>query len=97
MSSRSIDAVSIAEFVYHYFCCRYGISESPRTDYGSGFDNEVMEKLSKLLQVHHHRSTPYYPQSNGLVERLVHSFKSSLKRTIVDQLQGAIDAEPSSY
>ena len=97
MSSKSIDAIAIADFVYHRICCRYGIPESLRTDHGSGFDNEVMENLSKLLLVHHHRSTPYHPQSNGLVERLVQTFKSSLKRTIMDHLQGAIDAEPSPY
>ena len=98
MSSRSIDAVAIAEFVYHRICCRYGIPESLRTDHGSGFDTEIMANLSKLLLIHHHRSTPYYPQSNGLVERLVQTFKSSLKRTIVDQLQGGgVDAETSPY
>ena len=98
MPSRSIDAVAIAEFVYHRICCRYGIPESLRTDHGSGFDNEIMENLSKLLLVHHHRSPPYYSQSNGLVERLVQTFKSSPKRTIVDQLQGgAIDTEQSPY
>lgn len=56
-----------------------------------------MENLTKLLQVHHYRSTPYYPQSNGLVERLVQTFKNSLKRTIIDQLQGDMNSEPSPY
>lgn len=98
MASRSIDAVTIADFIYHRICCRYGVPESLRSDHGSGFDNEILEHLTKVLKVNHHRSTPYYPQSNGLVERLVQTFKSSLKGTIVDQLQGgAIDAESSPY
>ena len=80
--------------LHHRICCRYGIPESLRTDHGSGFDNEVMESLTKLLQVRHHRSTPYYPQSNGLVERLVQTFKNSLKWTIVDQLQDGDKTSP---
>lgn len=70
-------------------CCRYGASESLRTDHGRGFDNEVVANLAELLRINHYLSTPYYPQSNGLVERLVQTFKSALKRSIQDQLAGA--------
>lgn len=48
-----------------------------------------MANLANQLRVHHHMSTPYNPQSNGLVERLVKTFKSALKRSIQDQLAGA--------
>ena len=61
VSSHSIGAATIEEFIYHRICCQFGVPESLRTDHGSGFDNEIMENLTKSLHVHHHRSTAYYP------------------------------------
>ena len=95
----SVDAATCSEFIYTDICCRYGVPESLRTDHGRSFDNEIMANLSELLRIHHHMSTPYYPQSNGLVERLVQTFKSALKRSIQDQLAGAEgeNDDPSPY
>ena len=99
MASHSIDAITNSKFVYYRLCCRYSIPESLRTHHGSGFHNEIMENLTKLLQVHQHRTTSYYPQSNGLVERIVQTFKHCLKRTIMDQLHGSksLDGKSSPY
>jgi len=95
--------------VYNHFKLRYwvpcaskminSIPEFLRTHHDSGFDNEVMENLTEILRINHHWSTPYYPQSNGLVEHLVQTFKNSLKRTIMDQIHGTegLEDEPSSH
>jgi len=98
-ASKKIDAPAIADFIYHNICCWYGIPESFRTNHGSGFDNQVMENLTETLRINHHRSTPYYPQSNGLVELLVQTFKNSLKRTIMDQIHSTegLENEPSPH
>ena len=95
----SIDAPTCSEFLYSDICCRYGVPECLRTDHGRSFDNEVIAHLADLLRVNHHLSTPHYPQSNGLVERLVQTFKSALKRSIQDQLVGAEgeNDDPSPY
>lgn len=70
-----------------------------RSDHGRSFDNEVVEHLAELLRINHHMSTPYYPQSNGMVERLVQTFKVALRRSIQGQLAGAagVDDEPSPF
>ena len=93
------DAATCSDFLYSDVCCRYGVPESLRSDHGSGFDNEVMQHLASTLKLAHHLSTPYYPQSNGMVERIVQTFKSSLKRSIQDQVAGSEGeaAEPSPY
>ena len=95
----STNTATCSDFLYSEVCCRYGVTESLRSDHGSGFNNEVMEHLSSTLKVAHHLSTPYYPQSNGMVERIVQTFKSSLKRSIQDQIAGSDGeaAEPSPY
>ena len=95
----NIDADTRSNFLYEDICCRYGVPESLRSDHGRSFDNEVVDHLAELLRINHHMSTPYYPQSNGLVERLVQTFKSALRRSIQDQIAGAagVADEPSPY
>lgn len=95
----NIDADTCSEFLYSEICCRYGVPESLRSDHGRSFDNAIVDHLAELLRINYHMSTPYYPQSNGLVERLVQTFKSALRRTIQDQLAGAEgpDDEASPY
>lgn len=94
-----IDADTCSTFVYEDICCRYGVPESIRSDHGRSFDNAMMDNLNELLRINHHMSTPYYPQSNGMIERLVQTFKDALKRTIQDQISGADGEadEPSPY
>ena len=98
-AGNSIDAPSCSDFLYSDICCRYGVPQSLRTDHGRSSYNEVVEHLAELLRINHHLSTPYYPQSNGLVERLLQTFKSALKRSIQDQLAGAEgeNDDPSPY
>ena len=93
------DADTCSEFLYSEICCRYGVPESLRTDHGRSFDNDIIDNLSELLRINHHMSTPYYPQSNRMIERLVQTFKVALLRTIQDQLAGALGVtdEPSPY
>ena len=95
----SIDAASSSEFIYTKIFCRYGVPESLRTDHGHNFDSEIIANLVDMLHINHHMSTPYYPQSNGLVERLVQTFKSALERSIQDQLASAEGEhdDPSPY
>ena len=93
------DVDTCSEFLYSEICCRYGVPESFRTDHGRSFDNDIMDNLNELLRINHHLSMPYYPQSNGLIERLVQTFKVALKRTIQEQISGTagVDDEPSPF
>jgi transposase InsO family protein len=38
------------------------------SDQGTHFINKTIEALTQKFEVHHHKSTPYYPQENGKVE-----------------------------
>ena len=94
-----IDSDTCSSFVYEDICCRYSVLEWIWTDHGRSFDNAILDNLDELLRINHHMSTLYYPQSNGLVERLEQTFKDVLKRTIQDQIAGADGAkdQPSPY
>jgi transposase InsO family protein len=37
-------------------------------DQGTHFINNTIKALTQEFEVHHHKSTPYHPQVNGMVE-----------------------------
>ena len=81
-----------ANFLYSRIVCRYGCIESLQSDNGPHFINPIVRCLTRLLQIRHHLSTPYYPQNNGRVERVVGTLKAMLRRTVA----AASSVAPSS-
>lgn len=75
-------AATAADFIYTRIITRYGCVESIQSDNGPHFINDIIRHLTGTLGVRHRLSTPYYPQSNGKVERVIGSLKSMLKRTV---------------
>ena len=71
-----------ADFLYTRIICHYGCIESLQLDNGPHFVNPILRCLTKILQIRHHFSTPYYPQSNGRVERVVGTIKTMLRRAV---------------
>ena len=59
--------------------CEYGPCTSLLSDNGREFNNQDLRKLLMEMGVHLQHSTPYRPQSNGIVERLNQKIKSLLK------------------
>ena len=55
-------------FAYN-FVCRFGAPDYLHTDQGRNFESNLFSKICKLLGVSKTRTTPYHPQSDGLVER----------------------------
>ena len=68
--SASTDAKSAADALIATIFARHGLPAVVRSDNGSQYANELIEKLLDVLKVKHHRVIPYHPQSNGIVERL---------------------------
>ena len=58
----------------HYFL----LPEELLSDNGTNFTARVTEELLKKLKVYHLTTTPYRPQTNGMLER----FHSVLKRML---------------
>src|SRR6266540_1138507 len=54
---------------YEKIICRFGAPRVIQSDRGTHFINEVIWKLTKRFRVRHSLSSPYHPQSNGLVKR----------------------------
>ena len=65
---KSIDAEHVAEELIPLFA-RVGVPKEILTDQGSNFTSRLLEELYRLLHVRPIRTSPYHPQTDGLVER----------------------------
>ena len=56
----------VRKFIFDNICCRFGTPLDIILDRGPVFKGELMKRLKIKCQ----HSTPYYPQCNGLVEKM---------------------------
>ena len=64
---------------------RVGIPREILTDQGTNFTSQLLAELYRLLNVHSIRTTPYHPQTDGLVERFNQTLKAMLRRTVTEE------------
>src|SRR6266542_1762647 len=68
-SLKAANADTVATFLYEEIICRFGAPRILQSDRGTHFVNEIIQRLTKRFKIKHSLSSPYHPQSNGLVER----------------------------
>ena len=71
-------AETVARTLVDGVISRHGIPLILHSDQGPNFESAVIKEMCRLLGMTKVRTTPYHPQSDGLVERL--------NRTILDML-----------
>src|ERR1044072_8193868 len=74
------DAASVAKFIYEGIICRFGTPTILQSDQGSHSRNELVQNLTAQFRIKHHLSSPYHPQTNGLVERFNKTFCEALAK-----------------
>ena len=67
------------------FFFRFSPPEQLHSDQGRNFESAVISEVCKLLGVVKTRTTPYHPQSDGLVERFNRTLLSMLATAAVEQ------------
>ena len=84
--TRSIEAYAIPEFsaktvaeklVYEFFS-RFGTPFDLHSDQGQNYEASLFKEGCRLLEINKTRSSPYHPQSNGMIERF--------NRTLLDMI-----------
>lgn len=80
---KSTDASSVIDITKNIFA-RFGIPETVCSDNGPQFYNFKMKQFSKDWNFKHDTSSPYWPQSNGMVERYVQTIKDMFKKVEED-------------
>ena len=84
MALRNIDAESVAEELVKLFA-RVGIPREILTDQGTNFTSWLLAEVYRLLHVKGLRTSPYHPQTDGLVERFNQTLKEMLRKTASEE------------
>ena len=76
-----VDAGAVAEHLIQLFS-RVGIPREILTDQGTNFMSQLLKELYNLLHISQIRTSPYYPQTDGLVKRFNKTLKLMLRKLI---------------
>jgi hypothetical protein len=63
------NALTVADKIVPEFFCRFGIQKQMHSDQGREFESLLFQAVCHRLDLDKTRTTPYRPQSDGLVER----------------------------
>jgi transposase InsO family protein len=63
-------AAAVAKFLYHDILLNFGAPYEIITDRGAAFLSEALQDFEATQRIRHRASTPYHPQTNGMVERM---------------------------
>ena len=65
----NMEAVTVARLMIEQMICRFGIPRKIHSDQGRQFESQLFSEMCRLLQIEKTRTTPYHPESDGMVER----------------------------
>ena len=74
------EATTVARVLVEDFVARFGISRQIHSDEGRNFQSKVFQEMYKSLGMDKIRTTPRYPQSDGMVERFNRTIEEMLSK-----------------
>uniref|UniRef100_A0A669D272 Gypsy retrotransposon integrase-like protein 1 n=1 Tax=Oreochromis niloticus TaxID=8128 RepID=A0A669D272_ORENI len=80
---RSVKARQVANCLLQLFS-RVGIAKEVLTDCGTNFQSKFLQQVYRLLGIKGIKTTPYHPQSDGLVERFNQTLKNMLRKFVTE-------------
>ena len=83
------EATTIAEILINEVFLRFSTPEQLHSDQGRQFESKLIAEICRLLNIQKTRTTPYHPQSDGLVERF--------NRTLLDMLSTCAKDHPFDW
>ena len=89
---RNMEAATIAKLLVEQLFSRFGIPDQKHTDQGRQFENKLFAEMCELLHIDKTRTTPYHPQSDGMVERFNKTLCSMI-RAYINENQKSYDLE----
>ena len=83
-SNKNADAKSVCHALYEHWISLFGAPVEIISDNETSFKNALKNELCELFGIKEIYSPPYYPQANGLVERLFRTAKTLIKSVVVE-------------
>ena len=77
----SVEAPRVAKELVNLFS-HMGVPDEILTDQGTNFMSSLLEEVYYLLHIKRIRTTPYHPQTDGLVERFNGTLKGMLRKFV---------------
>lgn len=74
----NMSAYTVATTLTTNWITRFGVPDIITTDQGRQFEAELFRALTVSFGIQHMRTSPYHPQSNGIVERFHRTLKTAL-------------------
>ena len=73
---------TVARTFVKEFICRYGVPLQVHTDQGRQFESHLFREICDVLGMDKTRTTPFHPQSDGLVERFNQTLEAMLSKVV---------------
>ncbi|KAL5515018.1 hypothetical protein EMCRGX_G000127 [Ephydatia muelleri] len=86
---KDMEAQTVACILVNEFICHLGVPDTIHTDQGRNFESKLIKELCQMLGIKKTRTTPYHPQSDGMVERF--------NRTLLNMLSIAVGEDEMSW
>src|ERR1041384_865811 len=80
-----IKADTVAQFIYEEIICRHGVPKEILSDRGTSFVNQVIKKLCENYQTKHRLTSPFQPQTNGMVERFNRTLGECIAKLVINE------------
>ena len=65
----NMESKTVAKIIVEHVVARFGTPRVIHSDQGRQFESELFGEMCSLLHIERTRTTPYHPQSDGMVER----------------------------
>ena len=75
-------AETVAAVLVEEFICRFGTPVQIHTDQGRNFESNLFREVCRLLDIDKTRTTPFHPQSDGMVERFNRTLQAMLSKVV---------------
>ena len=85
----NMEARTVADIIVREVVSRFGVPYIIHSDQGRQYESQLFLEMCKVLHIKKRRTTPYHPQSDGMVERF--------NKTLVRMLKSYINNHQSDW
>lgn len=80
----NMEASTVGRLMVEEFISRFSIPQKIHSDHGRQFTSKLFLEMCRLLQIKKRRTTPYHPESDGMVERFNRTLCTMLSAFVED-------------